>query len=136
ISIFLNLRFVLLSLLYPLLVFPQTDDTDSLWVTGMRRFDHQVAVTVRPAFVMPSVSFFDGVNQRQLPIKRSWSGHINYSFGFPRGSLGSRVFSDTYQGIGVAYFDFGNRLELGSPLVAYMFQRSRITRINSRMSLD
>ncbi|PPL00539.1 acyloxyacyl hydrolase [Parapedobacter indicus] len=135
-SSFLNLRLVLLSLLYPLLVFPQTGHPDSIEVTGLKRFHHQVAVTLRPAFVMPSVSFFDGVNQRQLPIKRSWSGHMNYSFGFPSGSLGSRVFSDTYQGIGVAYFDFGNRLELGSPLAAYMFQRSRITRINSQMSLD
>src|SRR5690606_34325037 len=105
-SSFLNLGLVSLSLLYPLFVFPQASRQDSLVVTSLKRFHHQVAVTFRPAFVMPSVSFFDGVNQRQLPIKHSWSGHMNYSFGFPSGSLGSRVFSDTYQGIGVAYFDF------------------------------
>ncbi|MBK1438629.1 acyloxyacyl hydrolase [Parapedobacter sp. ISTM3] len=135
-SNFLNLGLAALSLLCPLLAFGQASHQDSLVVTGLGRFDHQVAVTFRPALVMPSVSFFDGANQRRLPIKRSWSAHMNYSFGFPRGSLGSRVFSGTYQGIGVAYFDFGNRLELGSPVAAYMFQRSRIMRINSRVSLD
>lgn len=132
----LNLRFVLLSLFYPLFVLPQNDRQAPLTANGSKKFDHQLGITVRPAFVMPSVSFFDGVAQRKLPIKHSWSGHLNYSFGFPKGSLGSRVFSDTYQGIGISYFDFGNRLELGNPMAAYMFQRSRIAQLTSRMSLD
>ena len=133
---FLNLRLALLTLLYSLHAFPQAGYRDSLVTSNLKRFRQQVAVTFRPAFVMPSVSFFDGVDQRRLPIKQSWSGHVNYSFGFPDGSLGSRVFSDTYQGLGVAYFDVGNRMELGTPVAAYMFQRSRITRISPRMSLD
>jgi len=113
-SSFLSLRFALLVLLYPLLVFPQSGHPDSVDVTRLKGFHHQVAVTFRSAFVMPTVSFFDGTDQQRLSIKRSWSGHLSYSFGFPDGSLGSRVFSDTYQGMGVAYFDVGNRLELGS----------------------
>lgn len=130
-----------------LLVFPLTVVAqDTIAVHDERRtllsggssdgFRHNVGITFRPAFVIPSAPFFVDASNKGFSIRHSLSGHMSYSFGFPSGSLGNRVFSDTYQGIGMAYYDFGNRLELGNPFAAYVFQRSRISRLSSRISLD
>lgn len=99
-------------------------------------FVHNIGVEVRPAYVFPSAPFLDKYNNRRKSLGDSFSGHLKYSFSLPDGSLGSEVYSDTYQGVGVTYFDFRNSAELGSPVAAYLFQRSRIAKLTSRLSLD
>lgn len=108
---------------------------DKLWpqdIPSDHRFIHNLGIELRPAYIIPSTSFFDGANSLHKPIRNSFSGHLKYSFHLPTGS----VYSDTYQGIGISHFDFGNSVELGSPTAIYLFQRSKIARLSSRISLD
>ena len=46
------------------------------------------------------------------------------------------IYGGAYQGIGAAYYDFGNPDELGNPIVVYLFQGARIARISPRLSFN
>lgn len=99
-------------------------------------FIYQLGLEYRPAWVIPSDPFFKTDNAPKFSPGFAQSGHLQYGFGLPESSLGGQVFRHTYQGIGVALFDFGNRKEIGRPLVIYLFQKSGLTRISSRFSID
>lgn len=100
------------------------------------RYVHNLGVDLRSAYVIPMLPFFKGDNFQQKPIREAFSGHLKYAFKLPEGTLGSQVYSDTYQGLGVSYFNFGNKTELGNPIAVYLFQHSRIVRFSSLISLD
>lgn len=100
------------------------------------RFVHNLGLELRPAYVLPTIPFFEGDNNQQKSIKRALSGHLKYSFSLPKGTLGNQIYSETYQGLGVSIFDFGNKPELGAPIAIYLFQRSRIARLSSYANLN
>lgn len=97
---------------------------------------HRIGLESGGAYVIPTDPFYKSEDNRMKPLHNAFSGHIKYSFGLPSGTPGSQVFADTYQGIGIAYYNFGNEKELGSPFLAYLFQRSKITRAGSKTSID
>lgn len=101
-----------------------------------RSFVHNVEIDFRSAYVFPSAPFLDKYNNERKSLGDSFSGHLKYSFSLPKGSLGSEVYSDTYQGVGLTFFDFRNSRELGNPVAAYLFQRSRVAKLTSFVSLD
>ena len=101
-----------------------------------RRFMHRLGGEFRPEYIFPTNPFVQGNNTAGQPIDLSLSGHLRYSFQFRPGSLPDRIYGGAYQGIGVAYYDFGNPDELGNPVAAYLFQGARIARISPRLSFD
>ncbi|MFT3902209.1 MAG: acyloxyacyl hydrolase [Niabella sp.] len=109
---------------------------DLLSPDDIKRFSHNLGIEFRPAYVIPSTLFLKGLNNKEKPIRASLSGHLKYSFGFPADTIAHQVYSNTYQGVGVSYFDFGNRAELGNPVAVYLFQRSRIAKLGRRASLN
>ena len=48
----------------------------------------------------------------------------------------TQIYGGAYQGIGAAYYDFGNPDELGNPIAVYLFQGARIARISPRLSFN
>lgn len=98
-------------------------------------FSHHLAMEYRPAWVIPS-----GIYKNEpysSPFNEfGQSAHLKYAFSLPNESLGHQVFPNTQQGIGLAVYGFGNVKEIGTPIVAYLFQRSKITNISPRISLD
>lgn len=101
-----------------------------------RRFMHRIGAEFRPEYIFPTNPFVEGENRTGQPIDLSLSGHLRYSFQFRPGSIPDRIYGGAYQGIGAAYYDFGNPDELGNPLAVYLFQGARIARLGPRLSFN
>lgn len=101
-----------------------------------KRFIHRIGVEYRPGYIFPTSSFLSGDNSQWKPYKWGYAGHLKYSFQFKPGTLTDRIYGGAYQGIGVGYYDFGSKEELGNPIAVYLYQGARIARITSRLSLN
>ena len=104
--------------------------------TSERRFMHRLSAEFRPEHIFPTNPFVEGDNRSGQPIDLSLSGHLRYSFQFRPGSVPDQIYGGAYQGIGAAYYDFGNPEELGNPIAVYLFQGARIARISPRLSFN
>ncbi|WP_295935608.1 acyloxyacyl hydrolase [uncultured Alistipes sp.] len=119
------------------------ENPDSL---PQRRYMHGIGAEFRPEYIAPTNPFLKGRNlagqspasstMAGRPIELSLSAHLRYSFRFTPGSCPDRVYGGVYQGIGAAYYSFGNKRELGNPVAVYLFQGARLTRISRRLSLN
>lgn len=105
-------------------------------LNGAGRFVQHLAIESRAAYVISTVPFYAGFNNQNKPIRNALSGHLKYAFRFPDGSPGNQIYPNTYQGIGLSYYSFGNKQELGTPISVYLFQRSNIAQLSRRAALD
>lgn len=105
-------------------------------VAWSRRLIHRLGVDVRPTYVFPTNPFLKGENQDMNPIRQSISAHLKYSFQYYPNSYTDRIYRGSYQGIGLGWYSFENKDELGNPLAIYLFQGARIARFNPRLSLN
>lgn len=101
-----------------------------------RRFVHRFEMGARPAYIIPTNSFLEGENYYWKPIEKAFSAHLKYSFQSLPNSCADRIYGGAYQGVGLAYFNFGNKRELGNPLALYLFQGARIGRIAPWLSIN
>lgn len=101
-----------------------------------RRLQHRLGAEFRSEYIFPTNPFLDGVNSLMRPMDLSLAAHLKYSFQFRPGSYADRIYGGVYQGIGAAYYDFANPLELGNPVAIYLFQGARIARLSRRLSLN
>lgn len=108
--------------------------TDSL--SFSKRYIHRIGMEFRPGYVVPTNSFLRGENEEWKPVRGSLSAHLKYSFQQPLNSCVDRIYGGAYQGIGLGYYNFGNRKELGEPIALYLFQGARIARFNPRLSFN
>lgn len=97
---------------------------------------HRLGVDVRPGYVFPTHSFFDGDNAAGKPINTALGVHLKYAFQFSPNSRLGRLYPSAYQGIGVAYNTFFNSSEVGNPVALYAFQGARIARLTPTLTLD
>lgn len=97
---------------------------------------HKLGLDVRPSYVTPTNSFFDGENATQTRIRKALSVHLKYAFQFDKNSTLGRLYPHAYQGIGVSYNTFFSSSEMGSPVAVYAFQGSRIAQLSPRLSFD
>jgi len=109
-------------------------DNDSLSFT--QRFIHRVEFEGRPAYILPTNSFLRGNNENGEKIRNAFSGHVKYSFQSHLNTSIDRIYSGAYQGIGLSYFTFGERKQLGDPFAFYLFQGARIARLSPRVSFN
>ncbi|MDR2775722.1 MAG: acyloxyacyl hydrolase [Tannerella sp.] len=100
------------------------------------RFIHTIGIEARPGHVLRTNPFLQGVNENMRPVKNSMSAHLNYSFRPQPDSYTGRIFGGVYQGIGFAYFTFGESRQIGNPVAFYLFQGARLNSICDRLSLN
>lgn len=101
-----------------------------------RKFIHQIGAEIRPGYIIPSNSFLESDNGKGKAIRNSVSTHLRYSFQSQPNTCTDLIYGGVYQGLGIAYFNFGEPEELGSPFAFYLFQGARIAKLDSRVSLN
>lgn len=99
-------------------------------------FIHKLAVEYRPGYIFPTSSFLAGDNNLREPFKNGYSAHLKYALQFKPNTCLDRIYGGAYQGIGIGYYDFSSKEELGNPLAFYLYQGARIARITPRLSLN
>lgn len=100
-------------------------------------FIHQLGVELRPGYIAQSHDFFKGDNEKGEAVKNSFSAHLKYAFQFSPDSYISKLYGPgIYQGLGVAYYTFGEKKELGSPAMFYLFQGAPLARLSDRVSFN
>lgn len=101
-----------------------------------QRIIHRLGVEGRMGYIFPTNPFLEGYNRSGKSISTTYSGHLKYSFQFRPHTAADQVYIGAYQGIGLGYFDFGNRQELGNPIALYVFQGGRLAQITPQLSLN
>jgi len=97
---------------------------------------HRIAIEGRPGYIFQTNSFLEGENYALRPMKKTFSAHLKYSFQFRPATYTNRIYGGVYQGIGLGFYSFDNREELGSPSALYLFQGARIARFAPWLSLN
>lgn len=100
------------------------------------RFIHRIGTEIRPGYIIPANDFLKGNNERMEPIRNSLSVHLKYSFKHQPNRSIDRIFGGPYQGVGLAYYTFGEEKYLGNPIAFYLFQGARIARLSNRLSIN
>lgn len=112
---------------------PEGNPADTVCLS--RRWFHRLGAEVRPGYILPTHDFIRGLNERYSPLRYSLSAHLKYAFQFQPHSYLDRIYGNPVQGVGLAWYTFGNREELGDPLALYLFQGARLARFSPRVSL-
>lgn len=112
--------------------YSQSNDT----LSRSGRYIHRLSLETRPSYVVPTHEFLEGENAAGKAISNSLSAFLKYSFQYAPDTYKYKIYRGAYQGVGLAYFDFANRAEIGTPIAAYLFQGATIARLSPRLSLD
>ncbi|MGD9556048.1 MAG: acyloxyacyl hydrolase [Mangrovibacterium sp.] len=111
-----------------------TSAADSFFFS--RRIFHRFGLELRPDHIFPTNSFLRGENAGWSPINAGFSTHLKYSFQFHPHTMAGRIYREAYQGLGLAWYTFGEKEQIGNPLTFYLFQGARISRFSPRLSLN
>ena len=84
---------------------------------------HRLGIEGRAGYICPPAPFLRGENDMRKIMRSACSAHLKYSFRLPPGTAADRVYGSSYQGIGLGYFDFGNRREMGTPVARLRLPR-------------
>lgn len=101
-----------------------------------QRFIQRIGIEGRTGYIFPTNPFLKGDSHFMKEIKNTHSVHLRYSFQVRPHTAADKAYIGAYQGLGIGYFDFGNRKEIGSPLAIYLFQGGRIAKFSPRLSLN
>lgn len=101
-----------------------------------KRYIHKIGIETRPGYIFPENPFLRGENEKWKPIEWAFSGHLKYAFQSQPNTMSDRIFGGAYQGVGLAYYTFGEKKSLGDPIAFYLFQGARIARLHARVSLN
>lgn len=110
------------------------DHEDSIPLSN--HFIHRLGTEVRPAYIIPTNRFLKGENNQSKALRVGLSAHMRYAFKFSPSSYVDRIYGGPYQGIGLAYYDFGNRQEIGNPVALYVLQGGSLARFDPRLALN
>ena len=105
-------------------------------VSFAHRFIHRLGVEGRMGYIFPTNPFLEGYNRSGKTMNDTYSGHLKYSFQVRPNTAADRAYIGAYQGIGLGYFDFENKQELGNPIALYLFQGGRLAQLTPRLSLN
>lgn len=101
-----------------------------------RNFIHQIALEGRPGYVIPTKSFLEGENETGRLIRGNFSTHLKYSFKSQPNTCVDFIYGGAYQGVGFAYYQFGEPEQLGNPFMFYLFQGARLADITPWLSFN
>ncbi|GGF51748.1 acyloxyacyl hydrolase [Echinicola rosea] len=111
-------------------------EVDSLSSYTSKKYLHGLGAELRYAYVFPPKPFYRNEETRSRLAKSAFSAHFRYGFYLPKGTNRYRVYGDTYWGMGLAQFYFGNKNELGNPIAIYLFQGARIAHLAENITLN
>ena len=97
---------------------------------------HRVTAEVRPVHNMPTHGYYRGYNDMKKAVPYAASAHLKYSFSLSAESKLGLLYPTAYQGIGVAAQTFFNHDLVGTPVMAYIFQGSRLADLGKKVSFD
>ncbi|AWW29090.1 acyloxyacyl hydrolase [Echinicola strongylocentroti] len=118
-------------------VFSQDDpEVDSVSDLTAKKYLHGIETEMRYAYVFPPKPFYRNQESSSRLSRSVFSAHLRYGFYLPEGTNRYRVYGDTYWGIGMAQFYFGNKKELGNPLALYLYQGARIANLSQKITLN
>lgn len=109
-------------------------DIDTL--SFAHRYIHRLDVEVRPDYIIPSHSFLKGNNETGEKMRTAFSIHAKYAFQFHPDSYVDRIYKNVYQGVGVAYYNFGEQHYLGTPVALFLYQGARLAQFSPVLSLN
>lgn len=118
--------------------------TDSIWSqvygdsisSNHPTLIHRLEIESRPGYVFPTNPFLRGENRQSQPVRHTLSTHLKYSFQFHPDTHIGQIYRGAYQGIGFAYYSFGNYQEIGDPKAIYLFQGATLAGITPHLSFD
>lgn len=110
----------------------QAKITDSCAVKVM----HRVTAEIRPVLNMPTHGFYRGYNKMSKAVPYAASAHLKYGFSHSPDSELGQLYPTAYQGVGMAVQTFFNKDLVGTPVLMYLFQGSRIADLGKKISLD
>ena len=103
--------------------------------TSADKVTHRLSAEVRPVLNMPTHGFYRGYNNMGKAIPSAGSLHLKYGFSLSPDSKLGQLYPTAYQGIGVAAQSFFCHELVGTPLILYLFQGSRIADLGEKVSL-
>jgi hypothetical protein len=93
------------------------------------------SLDLRPEYVFGTNEFLEGRNLKEKPINSAYSAHLTYGFRNVAGDTYDK-YGDSFQGMGIAVYSYGNSYEMGSPFNIYFYQGSTLFRMGRRASLN
>lgn len=103
---------------------------------GAENICNRVTAEVRPVLNIPTHGFYRGYNETGKAVPYAGSIHLKYSFSLsPESTLG-KLYPTAYQGIGIAAQTFFSHDLAGTPVMAYIFQGSRLADLGKKLSFD
>ena len=110
--------------------------TDNVTHKETHKVTHRVTAEVRPVVNMPTHGFYRGYNDMGKAVPYAASAHLKYSFSLSAENKLGMLYPTAYQGIGIAAHTFFNKDLVGSPVIMYLFQGSRLADLGQKVSLD
>lgn len=129
------LALVFMGVNFPIMA-QQTQATEAPSAVTAKNYVHGFGVEMRYAHVFPSKPFYRSDDTAYRLTKSAFSAHLRYGFYLPEGTSRYRVYGDTYWGIGLAPFYFGNQEELGNPVALYLYQGARIANLSRTITFN
>lgn len=99
------------------------------------QFLHRLEIEARPGYIFPTNGFLRSGGMSSKPIRNSFSTHLKYSFQFRPDTPVGQIYGIPHQGIGTAFFTFGEPGQLGNPIAVYLFQGAQLAQFTPRLSL-
>lgn len=112
------------------------EEPDNVTHKETHKVTHRVTAEVRPVLNMPTHGFYRGYNDMGKAVPYAASAHLKYSFSLnPESRLG-QLYPTAYQGVGIAAHTFFSHDLVGTPVIMYLFQGSRLADLGKKVSLD
>lgn len=108
----------------------------SIAQTSTNAVYHKLEGEARLGYVIPTHDFLRGKNTLNRPIDYSISAHLRYSFQFCPDTRVGRIYGSPHQGIGISYYTFGAKEQLGNPIAIFLLQGARLAQFTRRLSLN
>ena len=128
--------FIILVVIFSITCNISAENKDTTSFLQKHRFVHRIGIDLRPELIIQANPFLKGENEKMKPIRNSYSSHLKYSLQSHHGTEMDRIFGGAYQGIGLAYYTFGEKKTLGNPITFYLFQGARLANLSSRVSFN
>lgn len=100
----------------------------------LNRVEHGAELMAVPAYIFPTHAFLKGHNATGKPIRSAFSAHVRYAFRYPGNTAVGKFYGCPAQGVGAGLLRFGERRQVGSPFVFYLYQEAQLARLSTRLT--
>ena len=112
------------------------EEPDNVTHKETHKVTHRMTAKIRPVLNIPTHGFYRGYNDMRKAVNYAAPVHLKYSFTLNQENRLGRLYPTAYQGVGVAVHSFFHHDLIGTPVIMYLFQGSRIAYLGKKVSLD